>query len=158
MIETFIDALCDVWAISGEGFQTVKSYKLIADADFPAAINPAELDLHPIALTIPGSVQPKYALGHKHVTFYGITEFHVAPDLNKGRMPALIPWYGRILRAAAAHVQLGGSVGNFVIVDRTDGIEGPVALKYGAEDAHWGFLVRWMVELTPTSTELPVNA
>ena len=158
LFSPWIDALCDIWAISGAGFQIVKSYKLVQNADFPSSINPADLDRSPIALTILASAQPKYAKGHKHVTYYGITEFHVAPNLDKGRMPELSQWYGRILRAAAGSVTLGGIVGNFVTVDRIDGIEGPVALKYGTEDAHWGFLVRWMVETTPDSTALPVNA
>jgi len=158
LLTPWIDALCEVWAISGDGFRTVKSYKLVEKADFPLAINAVELELNPIALTIPASLQPKYAKGHKHITWYGVTEFHVAPDLNRGRLPSLIQWYGRILRAAASQVQLGGIVGNFVIVDRSDGIEGPLALKYGDEAAHWGFLVRWMVETTPDGTALPVSA
>jgi hypothetical protein len=157
MIETWIDILCEVWEIN-TGVDTVRSYKLIEKAEFPSAINAQELAQHPIALTIPASMQPMYAKGHKHLTWYGVTEFHVAPDLDRGRLPGLIPWYGRILRAAASSVQLSGTVVNFVVVDRVDGIEGPVALKYGDETAHWGFLVRWMVEESPTSTDLPVSA
>jgi len=157
MIESWIDTLCKVWEIN-TGLGAVRSYKLIGRAEFPAAINPAELLQSPVALTIPASLQPKYSKGNKHLTWYGVTEFHVAPDLDRGRLPELIPWYGRILRAAAASVQLSGSVVNFVVIDRVDGIEGPIALKYGDEAAHWGFLVRWMVEESPTSADLPVSA
>jgi hypothetical protein len=73
-------------------------------------------------------------------------------------LPSLIHWYGYILRAAAAHVQLSGTVGNFVIMDRADAIEGPLELKYGNEASHWGFTVKWMVEETPTNADLPVSA
>ncbi|RPH74773.1 hypothetical protein EHM76_02950 [bacterium] len=136
----------------------VRSYKLIEKAEFPSAINPVDLDTHPIALTIPAAVQPMYAMGRKHLTWFGVTEFHVAPDLDRGRMPSLVHWFSLILRAAAANVQLGGIVENFVIVDRPDGIEGPLALKYGDEAAHWGFTVKWMVEEVPTNSNLPVSA
>lgn len=158
MIETWIDNLAKVWEFNGPGFQMVRSYRLIERAEFPSAINPQGLDVNPIALTIPAAVQPKIAKGHKHLTWYGITEFHVAPDLDKSRLPSLIHWYGLILRAATSSVQLSGTVGNFVIVDRQDGIEGPLELQYGSEAKHWGFLVKWMVEETPTSADLPVTA
>lgn len=158
MIENWIDNLCKVWEFNGPGFQMVRSYRLIEKSEFPSAIDPKDLGVNPVALTIPASLQPMYAKGHKHFTWYGVTEFHVAPDLDRSRLPGLIYWYGLILRAAAGSVQLSGTVGNFVIIDRQDGIQGPMSLQYGSEAEHWGFLVRWMVEETPTSAELPVNA
>lgn len=159
MIEDWIDIQCAVWAID-VGFTTVKSYRILQDGDFPAAINPAELEQQPIALTIPESVQPKYSKGYKKLSWYGFTQFHVAPDLNKSRLPSLLPWYGRILRATALKVQLSGAtaeISNFMIMDRQDGIEGPIPLKYGAEDPHWGFVVNWMVEESLAGAALPVS-
>lgn len=156
MIESWIDNLCKVWEID-TGLGAVRSYRLIERNDFPSAINPQDLAQSPIALSIPATVQPYYAMGRKNLTWYGVTEFHVSPDLDRGRLPELLPWYGRILRAAAANVQLSGTVANFVILDRPDAIEGPVALKYGDETPHWGFLVRWMVEETPSNADLPVS-
>ena len=158
MIESWIDNLCKVWEFSGPGFETVRSYKLIEKAEFPSSIDPSDLSLHPIALTLPGALQPMYAKGHKHLTWYGETEFHVAPDVKRERLPSLIFWYARILRAAAGNVQLSGTVENFVIMDQRDGILGPIALQYGDESPHWGFVVKWMVNQTPNSTELPVTA
>ncbi len=157
MIETWIDPLCKVWEFDGPGFNAVHSFKLIEKREFPSSIDPKDLALNPIALTIPAAIQPMYSKGHKHFTWFGVTEFHVAPDLDFGRMPDMIFWYGRILRAAAAHMQLGGIVANFVIVDRPDGIEGPLGLKYGREDLHWGFTVKWMVNEVPTNADLPVS-
>ena len=157
MIESWIDNLCEVWEIS-TGLGMVRSPKLIKRAEFPSSIDPADLAVNPVALTISASLQPKYSMGNKHLTWYGVTEFHVSPDLDRGRLPELLPWYGRILRAAAAHVTLGGTVVNFVIVDRSDGIQGPLALQYGNEAEHWGFMVNWMVDENPTSAELPVSA
>ncbi len=154
----WMDPLCDVWKISGEGFQTVKSYKLLGNANFPESIEASTLAKNPIAFTIPAGIHPKYSMGNKHLTWRGVTEFHVSPDNSKSRIPGLMPWYGRILRAAAANVQLGGTAANFVIVDREDGIHGPREMKYGAEPWHWGFVVYWMVEQSPDGAALPVSA
>jgi hypothetical protein len=152
--------LCAVWEIDLGGFATVKSYKLIADTDFPDSIDPGELDKKPIALTIPSAVQPSYSKGNKNLTWFGVTEFHVSPDVNRGRLPSLLPWYGRIMRAAALKVQLSGTtaaISNFVILDRPDGIQGPMALQYGNEAAHWGFIVNWKVEESLNGSALPVS-
>lgn len=157
MIENWIDELAKTWEFAGPGFETVRSYRLIERAEFPSSIDPVSLDTHPIALTIPATVQPMYSKGRKHLTWEGVTEFHVAPDLDKGRLPSLLHWYGLILRAAAGNVQLSDQA-SFVIVDRRDGISGPMPLKYGDESPHWGFIVQWMVEEVPTSAELPISA
>lgn len=160
MIEDWIDTLCGVWEIDLGGFKTVRSFHLLKDTNFPAAINPEELEQSPIALTIPASVQPMYSKGSKHATWYGVTEFHVAPDLEKSRIPSLLPWYGRIWKAAALKVQLSGSgadIANFVIIDRSDGIQGPMSLQYGSENEHWGFIVNWMVEESFAGDALPVS-
>lgn len=159
MIEDWIDVLCKVWEI-GYDQKTVKSYKLLGQTDFPTAIVAADLAQRPIALTIPASVQPYYSKGHKHLTWFGVTEFHVAPDLDKGRLPSLILWYERILKAAALKVQLSGTtanIANFVVEDRPDGIQGPLALQYGDETPHWGFIVNWKVEEGLAGNALPVS-
>ncbi len=146
MIPDWIDALCAVWEISDARFGTVKSYKLIDGADFPSSIEAAELDLQPIALTVPAfKMRPEYSLGGHRIGYYtGLTEIHVAPDADKSRIPQLMTWYERILRAAAAKMKLGNTVAYFVI-DPTDGIELDI-LQYGAENPHWGFLVHWEVQ------------
>lgn len=159
MIENWIDTLCEVWGgISDQRFGSVRSPYLIKRSEFPSSIDPTDLDRNPLALTIPAALQPKYAMGNKHLTWYGVTEFHVSPDIDKGRLPSLIIWPGLILRAAASHVQLSGKVANFVIVDQRDGIAGPLELQYGNEAKHWGFMVTWMVEESPDGVALPVSA
>lgn len=158
MIEDWIDSVCDIWKFDVPGFRTVKSPYLVKEKNFPAAVNPAT-DF-PIALTIPAMVKPKISKGSKHITWYGQTDIHVAPDLSKAHLPGLLLFPGRILRAAALHVQLSGTtadVGGFIIMDQMDGIAGPVALKWGDEAEHWGFTVKWMVEESLNGTQLPVN-
>ena len=159
MIEDWIDAVCDVWKFDVPGFRTVKSPYLVKEKKFPAAINAGQ-DF-PIALTYLDSIQPKISKGSKHITWYGKTEFHVAPDLGKAHLPALLLFPGRIMRAAALHTVLSGvttaDVGGFVIMDRQDGLKGPVSLQWGEEPEHWGFVVSWMVEESLNGTQLPVS-
>jgi hypothetical protein len=148
MIEDWIDEQCKVWESIDLGeFKSVRSYRLAGAADFPAAITPSELDLHPVVLTIPSSMMPEYSLGGPREGIYaGVSEFHVAPDVDKARLPALLPWYGMILRAAAAHMKLNNKVVHFAIEKQEGAIAGPLALKYGDENPHWGFIVQWTVK------------
>lgn len=147
MIENWIDDLCAIWEID-LGMKTVRSYRLIGKAEFPDSIGAALLDGVPVALTIPTQMQAEYSAGGPALGFYtGVTEFHVAPDVNKSRLPTLLPWYGRILRAAAGAMRFGGNkVEYFALDDVENAIEGPVPMQYGDESPHWGFIVRWKVK------------
>lgn len=157
MIEDWIDTLSQVWGTITFDFGSVRSYSLIGKAEFPSAINPSDLDQHPIALTIPISLQPSYSLSNKEAFWYGTTQFHVSSDLSYGRLPELLPWYSKILRAAAANITLGGLVHNFTIVNEQNGIIGPLGIQYGEEAMHWGFVVSWRVKENPLS-DLVVGA
>lgn len=156
MIEDWIDALCDVWMMDTGNLATVKSYRLIGDADrFPESVDPAR-DF-PMALSIPSDMTPEYSFGGPLLGFYrGVTELHVAPNVSKAWLPSLMKWYGKILTAAAGNMTLGGRVELFLL-DGENSIEGPLALQYGNESPHWGFLVRWRVkerlegEFTPSA-------
>jgi len=145
MIEIWIDALCDVWAtIDTPGFGKVKAPYLIKRTEFPSAISAK--DDFPIALTIPAKADLQASAGGPNEGFYsGVTEFHLTPDLSKAHLPSLLPWYGKIWIAAAANMKLGGLVHNFML-NENDSIVGPVGLKYGDEQEHWGFLVNWTVK------------
>lgn len=152
MIESWIDNLAKVWEMSDGKFGTVISHRLVGSSDFPASIDPSHLDTAPIALTIPAGIRAEYSLGGPRIGFYkGVTEFHVAPDIDKGRLPALLPWYGRILSAAAGNMKLSGTV-EYFLLDQEESIVGPIALVYGSEAPHWGFLVNWVVKEHVTLT------
>lgn len=158
MIEDWVDTLVEVWRIDIGDFKQVKSPYIFKAREFPVAISPS--DDFPIALTFLANTRPVYSQGNKNITWYGQTEFHITPDLKKSHNPELMLWPARILKAAAAKVQLSGSganISNFVIMDQFDGIEGPVGLKYGDEAEHWGFIVNWMVEESLNGTALPVS-
>lgn len=146
MIENWIDALSKVWAtITDQRFGTVRSYLLIERAEFPASIDPLQLDTHPVALTIPLEMTPLISTGVKEAFYKGTTQFHVCPDNSMARVPELMPWFGKIVKAASASMKLGGLVHNFQI----ETIEGPLELQYGNEAIHWGFVVNWIVKENP---------
>ena len=145
MITAWIDAVQDMWAgITAPGFDAVNAPYLIKRAEFPASIDPSQLALNPLALTIPGNVQFEYSAGGQLTGFYqGVTEFHVAPSLDRALIPSLLVWPGLIVTAAAANIKLGGLVHSFMLDGSDDQILVPVALQYGNESEHWGFIVRW---------------
>jgi hypothetical protein len=144
---TWLDELAKIWEFGDGNFGTVKSFRLIEKAEFPASIDPSDLDRSPIALTVPASMKPEYSSGGPLIVYWtGVTEFHVAPDIDFGRIPALMPWYGMILNAATSHMKLNGTVELFLLADSENAIEGPMGLKYGNEAEHWGFTVQWQVK------------
>ena len=147
MIENWIDELAKVWEIDLGMNGTVKSYRLVEKAEFPSAIDASTLDTSPVAITIPGALGPEYSEGGGAFGMWtGVTEFHVCSSVSRGKLPSLLPWYGKILRAAASHMKLNNKVELFLINNDDRGIVGPVALQYGDEDPHWGFLVNWRVK------------
>lgn len=147
MIENWIDELAKVWEIDHGVNGAVKSYRLLAKAEFPASIDASTLDTAPIALTIPGTLAPEYSAGGPTIGFWtGVTEFHVCSNLDRGKLPGLLPWYKKILLAAAGNMKLNNTVELFLIDSDDRGIVGPVALQYGDENPHWGFLVNWRVK------------
>lgn len=148
MIETWLDALCDVWGgISAPGFKSVRSPYLVKKHEFPSALTAD--DDYPIALTIPDNLDPIYSAGGpKEGTYTGVTNFYMTPGLDYADYPSLIPWYGKIWKAAAASMKLGGLVHSFMVTS----VKGPVGLYFGDETLHWGFIVSWSVKDTNNST------
>ena len=148
MIPAWIDAMQDVWrTISGNGFQTVNAPYLIKHADYPTALDPAKLMTEPIALSMIAETKFQYSAGGPNIGFYqGVTEFHVAPNVEHGLLPSLMQWPGLIVVAAATHLNLGGLVEHFALQDRDDQISGPMELQYGDENPHWGFIAYWEVK------------
>jgi len=148
MIADWIDTLQDVWgSIQLKGFGTVRAPYLFKDAKFPSSIDPRDLLMNPIALTFVGERQYTYSAGGPNECFYqGVTEFHVAPNLDKGLIPQIELYPDQIAIKAAANLKLGNLVNNFVLQNRQDQITGPVELIYGDETPHWGYVVYWEVK------------
>ena len=147
MIEAWIDDLADVWAgIDLGNFGRVNSPHLIKDAKFPASIAPT--DDFPIAINLPTNFNPgNYGVSAPKRAFYsGVTQFHLKPNGAFEHMPELLPWFGRILKAAAGNPTLNGKVELFWIPDQVDAITLGRDMTFGEETPHWGMLVKWNVK------------
>lgn len=145
MLESWIDALTRVMAVSdGQGGQ-VKSYLLYEKAEFPQAIT-----VTPCALTYVVGYKPLYSLKGPKTGFYrGMTEYHLTTDLNRARIPEILRYYARIRNAVAGAIALGNraDIEHFgPRPDLPDFIEGPLELRYGSEDPHLGLRVHWEVK------------
>lgn len=139
MLETWIDALCDVWGeVEAGNGKLVTSYPLFRRREFPAAIK-----VYPCALTFVDRVQPRHVEGAFH-TWTGRTEFHFFESADPALLPDVARFYERILHAAASHVTLGGLVEVFRI-DPDAGVAGSLRLVYGTEAPHWGAIIGWSV-------------
>jgi hypothetical protein len=149
MMETWIDAVQDVWAtITTPGYKTVNAPYLLKQDGLPLSIDPADIEQAPIALTHPGIITKfEYSTGGPHIGYYsGATEFHVYPNADLAAIPSLIVWRGLIVKAATQHMTLGGLVELFILEDTDDQITGPIQITYGNEAPHWGFYVKWFVK------------
>lgn len=137
MIEDWIDELTKVWEIDDGRGGTVRSYRLFERDEMPDDI-PLE---RPVALTFFDELEADYSLSVAIGIYTGTTEFNLTPDLNRRRIPAVLKFVGKILRAAAARMTLGGRVNYFVVTKI-----GLTALRYGNEAPHLGLEVTWMVK------------
>lgn len=135
----WIDTLCDKWAFDAGNGKTVLSFRLVNEPLLPASIDPS--DQFPCAMTIPEGLAETGLDGVD--IFKGITQFHVAPNLEMSHIPSMMRWYKLIKDAAlAGGITLGGTVEHFFI----ENVNGPLALQYGNESPHWGFTVDWQVK------------
>jgi hypothetical protein len=145
-IELWIDTLCSVWDISdGKGGQ-VKSYRVYNKNEFPEAIT-----TYPCAISYVTSVKNTYGASNSLDLWYGVTEFHLFPNVNKTNLPEAMLFYKRIRDAAALHMTLGGLVNYFLLRNDIES-QTMVDLKYGSEDPHHGLLVNWIVKELPNVT------
>ena len=149
-VENWIDKVTKLWAsISDGGKGSVHAYSAFLKEDWPESIN-----IFPSALSIVENANMEYGVGSPaEDRWIGTTEFHLYPDLGKHRYPGVLKYYNRIKLAAAANIQLSGTVQTFYL--RTDdgpSIEGPLSLEYGSENPHWGLIVRWRVFEVTTGT------
>jgi hypothetical protein len=146
-ITTWIDNLVKVWkSIEVKGGK-MESYSMYRRKEFPDTINPQKL---PVALTFVESVDVDYSAGGPNKNIYrGRTDFFInGSGVMKEAIPAIMPYFDRIVIAAAANFKLGGSIVDYFMLDndRGDAIEGIVQLDWGDEKSYLGLSVRWVVK------------
>ena len=146
MIEDWIDAIAKAWGgmIDPKG-RNVRSYYAFTKAEFPESITE-----FPSCLTYPESVRGNIGgdSGPQILFWRGKTEFHLCPDANKAQLPYVMRMFGKIISAAVGVRTLGGLVNHFGLLTMEAGnlIDGPVVLRYGEENGHWGLIANWSVK------------
>jgi hypothetical protein len=144
MIENWVDTLCKVWEIDDGRGGTVWSPRIFGKDEFPEAIDAAR----PTALTFLTNTATSYSAGGPCINLYtGYTEFHLAPNLSRSSIPAVLKFIKKIEVAAAGNARLGGIVEHFLLTSEGQpSIQGPVVLQYGEEAEHLGLVVHWEVK------------
>lgn len=142
-IENWIDDLTKVWGNVESGKDsTVKSYSVFGKTNMPE-----DITVFPCAITTAFELSPVTAKAKSHDLWRGITEFHLVEDTSKKHYPTILRYFDRIREAAAANLQLGGLVANFLIDEvNAPGILGPAVLQWGSEAPHLGLIVNWIVK------------
>ena len=145
LIESWIDNLTKVWEIDDGKGSTVRSYRLYERDEYPEAIND-----FPCVLTYVTGVRFGYSAGGPNFGYWtGVSEFHLTDDLDKSKIPYILLFFERIYKAAAANMQLSGTVAHFLLSQQDEGgqnVQGPVVMAYGDEAPHHGLIANWEVK------------
>jgi hypothetical protein len=142
MIEDWIDTLVKVWEVDDGKGGLVTAYRLFERDEFPESV---PLD-RPTALTFVDSVDFEYSQGGPVIAIWrGTVEYNLTPDLDRKRIPYVLRFFERIMRAAAGNMTLGSKV-NYFVLDPSTSLE-MSALKYGnAGQEHLGIVAKWIVK------------
>jgi hypothetical protein len=146
--EVWIDAVNAVFGVDAGGGKTVRTPKCSGKAEYPEAL--PDLSQGPVALSFPlkilhleygavGSSIPTIA------TFAGKTELHLTSSLSLANFGYVQTFWGRVIAAAKAHVDLFGDGKVHFELDADNPIEIPPGLQYNQEAPHLGMLVYWTV-------------
>jgi hypothetical protein len=150
MIENWIDTLTKVWEVDDGRGGTVRSYRLFERDEYPENVPLDQVT----ALTFFEAVDMEYSQGGPRIAIWrGTVEFNLTPDLDRRRIPYVLRFVGRIARAAAKNMTLGGRV-NYMVLDPSTTVEMAV-LKYGnAGVEHLGLVAKWIVKETLNDLEV----
>jgi len=154
-VEVWIDALAAVWDIDDGKGGTVRSFRMYEKNEYPAAITPT---MAPCALSYPTNMDLQYSQGGPTILlWYGQTDFHLTEDCKPANIPYILPFYGRIILAAAAHMTLGGLVpkGFSILQNAESAIQFVTYKDAQGHDDHQGIIVKWTVEQN-LSGQVPV--
>jgi len=142
MIETWIDALAKIWMFDDGQGKLVKSYRLFDKSDRI----PESITEFPCAISYPTGLQPQYGASIPTILIWdGATEFHLAGDVQLNNIPYALPFFRKILSAAAGNIKLAGTVSEFSIPFEPGALS-LVEFEYGAGPSHRGILVHWRVK------------
>lgn len=143
-VETWIDALAARWEISDGRSGTVRSFRIFSTNDYPASM----AGLAPCVVSYPTDLEVEYSQGGPTILLWsGQSDFHLTLDVKPSNIPYILPFYGRILTAAAGSMKLGGLVSYFTLPQNQKGAMTFVTYKNAlGQDDHQGIIVQWIVK------------
>lgn len=141
----WLDALAAVWDIDNGRGGTVRSFRVFQKNELPNAITPG---MAPCAISYPGKLEIEYSLGGPSILWWtGQTEFHLTEDCKPANLAYILPYYVRIIKAAAANMTLGGLVESFMLLrNDPEAIQKMTYLNADGSDGHEGLLVKWKIK------------
>jgi hypothetical protein len=144
-LAVWLDALTSIWdGMNAGGGKQVKSFLVVRKNELPPAIT---VDMAPCAVSYTTSLHAQYSLGGPTKFYWeGETDFHLTPGVQVSNYALMLPMFGRIFAAAAANLQLGGKVKQFLIPDEKDAVQLFVFMNAENKPDHQGIVVRWTVE------------
>lgn len=141
-VDLWIDEIVALAGTISDGQKKVRAYSVFNKAEFPESIT-----VYPCAITYTSELRSSYSLSGPCIDlWYGITEFHLAPNVAKTNYPYIMRFFARIKAAFASKMTLNGKVAYFQLRNDVVGLQGPVTLQYGSEDQHLGIVAQWMVK------------
>lgn len=144
-IETWIDDLNAVWAVSDGRGRVVETPRCATANTFPESL-PA-LAEHPVAISYPVDVDFEYGDPSSSwpttAVWRGETEIHLTADVKKSNLPYLLPFFRRLLHAAKENHALGDRVTEFHL--RQPSMELMTDVRYGTENPHHAIVIYWQV-------------
>lgn len=147
MIENWIDQLAENMSrmYAGQG-KNMLAYKMFSKTDMPES-----LKSFPSCINLPENVVTKYSSGGPCTNIWrGTTEFHITSDMNRKKLPEVILFFKRIRDQFAGNVTLDGSVAYCLLDPEGVSIEGPVEIRWGTENPHFGLIAHWIVKEVET--------
>ena len=145
-VETWLDALCKVMAVSDGGLNNVRSFLVFSINQMPEAIT---AEMSPCAVSYVTDMQVEYSEGGPTVFYwYGQTDFHLSKDVKIANVAGIMKYFGRIFAACAQNMTLGGLVEIFIILQKTANALQFVTFRHPVtnQDDHQGIVVRWYVK------------
>ncbi len=145
-VETWLDEVCKVMAVSDGGLNNVRSFLVFSVNQMPEAIT---AEMSPCAVSYVTDMQVEYSEGGPTVFYwYGQTDFHLSKDVKIANVASIMKYFGRIFAVCAKNMQLGGLVEDFTILQKTPASLQFVTYKHpiSGQDDHQGIVVRWSVK------------
>lgn len=151
MIETWIDKLAEnCGRMSAGNGRKMLAYPMFGKTELPEA-----LTVFPCCIQIPESVETKYSASGVCINIWkGTTEFHLASDLNRKKIPEVLLMFKRIRDQFAGNMTLDGTVAYCILEPDGVAIEGPVQLRFGNENDHFGLIAHWVVKEVETDVKV----